>query len=106
MSLKYLLFILPLALTGCVLTSTTSNVPGFSFPYLNKYNITYPNDTNDIKLTILEKVVETRFNKQFKGEDYYKNHIRKIELRALVIVDETGERFDTLQLINPTLSPD
>ena len=105
MIFRYLLFILSISFVGCVSTNNTSN-DAFSFTraYINEYEVAYE-DTQNIQLNILERVLETKFHKKFKGSDAYKNHIKEIDARALVIVDETGERFDTLQLVNPTLSP-
>lgn len=103
MVFRYLLFILLIGLIGCVSTNTQSN-SSFTDTYINEYEVAHE-DTQNIQLLVLERVAETKFNRKFKGAESYKNHIKEIEIRALMIVDKTGERFDTLQLVNPTLSP-
>ena len=105
MIFRCLLLILSISFIGCVSTGNIKNATSFTRPYYNEYDVTNLEDTQDVKVTILERVVETKFFNAFQGKDAYKNHVKQIEFRALVIVDETGERFDTLQLVNPTLSP-
>lgn len=103
---RCLFLILSLSFLGCVSTSNmTNNTYRLTNSYVNQYDVLYPDDTQNIKLTILERILEAKPQKRYKGEEAYKNDVKKIDMRALVIFDETGERFDTLKLVDPTLSP-